>query len=158
MKEALAFQAQLKTIPSTCCLNVEESLLKAAWIDNFRGIRGLLFCPDANINVVDKKGRTPLYVASWLNNKNVVKVLLDYKEINVDKGKMIDGLNPFAIASEKGHFKIMERLIHYTNINEGAGWDSDSWTQHGTRDRVILEATAAHTTHEITTKTGVNSG
>ena len=80
MKEVLEYQTELKKLPSTCCLKVEESLLKAAKIGDFRGVRGLLLCPDANINAVDEKGRTPLYLASWLSHANVVKVLINDKK------------------------------------------------------------------------------
>ena len=104
--------------------------MKAVWVGDFRGIRGLLLCPGANINVVDKKGRTPLYLASWLGHNDAVEVLLKDKRIEVNKGRKIDGVNPFAIASEEGHFEIMEKLMTHEDIDEGKAWNSHIWTLH----------------------------
>ena len=150
MEDVLAYQTGLKTLPSTCCLSAKESLLEAAWIGDFRGIRGLLLCPGANINAHDGKGRTLLFLASWLSHKRAVDVLLKNTEVDVNMGKIIDGSSPFAIASVKGHFEIMKKLIKHPNIIEGKGWDSDSWTPHITKTNVFTEPTKTYTT-DLTT-------
>ena len=152
MKEVFAYQTELTKLPSTCCLKIQESMLKAAWIGDFRGIRGLLLCPDANINALDERGRTPLYLASWLSHTKVVEVLLNDTDIDVNKGNISDGSTPFSIASEEGHFEIMEKLINHNRIIAGKGWSIDSWTPHFTRSEVTTEQTALPTTIETTTR------
>ena len=127
-------------------------MLKAAWIGDFRGIRGLLLCPDANINALDERGRTPLYLASWLSHTKVVEVLLNDTDIDVNKGNNSDGSTPFSIASEEGHFETMEKLINHNRIIAGKGWSIDSWTPHFTRSEVTTEQTALPTTIETTTR------
>jgi len=154
IEEVLVYQTELKTLPSTCCIKLEESLLEAAWKGNFRGIRGLLLCPGININIVDKKGRTPLYLASWLHFVNAVDVLLNATDIDVNKGKKSDGSNPFAIASEEGHFDIMEKLILHGSISEGTGWDSDSWTLQIATSKVTPKKTETPDAVETTLSTG----
>ena len=152
IQEVLMYHFELKDLP-TCCLNADESLLKAAWIGDFRGIRGLLVCPNANINAVDMKGRTPLYLASWLNHRKVVEELLlvKDKEIDVNSGKLTDGNTPFSIASEKGHGEVLEKLIEHGEIRPGRGWNMDSWTTHIT----ILEIAVEPTTPQSTTETAI---
>ena len=54
---------------------------------------------------VDRRGRTPLYIASLKGHVEVVRVLLDLLNIDVDEGRDRDGATPFSIASEKGHFR-----------------------------------------------------
>ena len=44
----------------------------------------------------------------------------------------------------------MKKLIKHPNINEGKGWDSDSWTPHITRTNVLTEPTITYTT-DVTT-------
>ena len=55
---------KLTQVGATCCLNLKEALLRAAWVGDFRAIRGLLLCPDTDTGVVDYRGRTPLYLIS----------------------------------------------------------------------------------------------
>ena len=155
VKEVLKYKNELTQLSSTCCLRVKESLLKSAWIGDFRGIRGLLLCPDTDINAVDERGRTPLYLAAWLRHTKVVEVLLNDPNIDVNKGNTIDGGNPFSIASKEGHSDIMEKLINHIEIKESSGWNSDSWTNHIPRSKVKIEPTATQTTIETTTRRGL---
>ena len=115
----------------TCCLNENEGLLKAAVSGDHRAIRGLGQCPNADINTVDAKGRTPLYLASLLGHANATEELLKQKSIEFNKGRRLDGLTPFSIASQKGHNQIIRLLINYStkkyfDLNDG--WESDQWT------------------------------
>ena len=74
--------------------------------DNHRAMRGLAQCPEADLMTVDRRGRTPLYIASLKGHVEVVRVLLDkLLNIDVDEGRDRDGATPFSIASEKGHFR-----------------------------------------------------
>ena len=45
----------------------------ASNMDDHKAIRGLAKCPNTNINIADFKGRTPLYLASMMNNLKAVK-------------------------------------------------------------------------------------
>ena len=59
----------------TCCLNVSSVLLAASLINDFRAIRGLLQCPNADINTENQRRKTPIYLASWLGHLESVKAL-----------------------------------------------------------------------------------
>ena len=121
----------LEAEPS-CCLNVKESLLSAAWVGDFRAIRGLLQCPGSksNINTVDGKGRTQLYIASMMDHLQAVKVLSNNKHADVNLGARFDGGTPFSIASEKSHFNVLRSLIVNGQPDEDKGWCTDNWAQH----------------------------
>ena len=155
IKEVLDYQIELTKLQSSCCLNVCDSILKAAWIGDFRGIRGLLLCPDADINVVDEKGRTPLYLASWLRHTKVVEVILNNAKVDVNIGNIIEGSTPFSIASKKGHFEIMEKLLNHVKIKEGKGWTNDIWAFHFTQSKYKFEPTSTYTTIETIPRIGL---
>ena len=61
----------------TCCLKVNLSLLGAAGEGDYRALRGLLQCPGSksNINTVNIKGQSPLYIASMMGHIQAVNVL-----------------------------------------------------------------------------------
>ena len=135
IREAIMLRADLLQVGPTCCLNVDEGLLKAGYKGYFREIRGLLQCPESNINVIDRGGRTPLYLASLNGHYMAVQVLLEDKSIDVNIGKALDGGTAFSIASQKkvdGHFEVMRQLISYGNTNGKSvlnkGWCRDNWT------------------------------
>ena len=116
---------------STCCLNVNGSLLGAAWAGDFRAIKGLLQCPESksNVNTADKKGRTLLYIASMMGHLEAVQVLIQNIDVNANKGSKIDGGTAFSIASEKSHFDVMRALIKYGKSHKSNGWCSSQWTR-----------------------------
>lgn len=128
---SLSIRNTLLKSKHTCCLNENEGLLKAAESGDHRAIKGLGQCPNADINTVDAKGRTPLYLASLLGHEKATEELLTQKSIDFNKGRRLDGLTPFSIASQKGHNQIMSLLINnftkkYFDLNNG--WESDQWT------------------------------
>ena len=127
VKEAIANQAVLLQSHHTCCLKVNKGLLRAARENDYRAIRGLAQCPEANINIGDKKGRTPLYLASMMGHTPAVAELLNQGSIDVNKGRSLDGESPFSIASEKGHFHVMSLLLgnKYADVNRG--WNKHIW-------------------------------
>ena len=143
VKEAIANQAVLLQSHHTCCLTVNEVLLRAARENDYRAIRGLAQCPEANINIGDKKGRTPLYLASMIGHTQAVAELLQQGNIEVNKGRSLDGESPFSIASEKGHFHVMSLLLinKYADVNQG--WKAHSWTLQ-TKSSGLIKPTASH--------------
>ena len=64
IKEIFDLKRTLSQMRATCCLDINRVLLKTAMEGDFRAVRGLLQCPDSEINVVDERGRTPLYLAT----------------------------------------------------------------------------------------------
>lgn len=126
IEQALTLHSKLTKIGLTCCQNFKDSLLDAAWLGDFRAIKGQLKCPDVDVDVIDTSGRTPLYIASWKGHVEAVVVLLatDFNDI----GKKINGGTPFSIASEKHHSIIMKQLIKNGISNVNKGWCMDNWT------------------------------
>ena len=120
---------------NTCCLNKNMGLIKAAVSGNYRAIKGLGQCPDVDVNTIDAKGRTPLYIASWFGHAKATEELLKLENIEFNKGRRLDGLTPISIASQKGHSQIMNILTNHSYINDyvvNNGWKSDEWTfQYG---------------------------
>ena len=121
----------LLKINHTCCFNANEGLIIAAITGDHRAIRGLGQCPNADINTIDAKGRTPLYLASLLGHTKATQEILNHENISFNKGREIDGLSPFSIASQKGHEEIMTLLTNYSylkNDDVNIGWQGDYWT------------------------------
>ena len=127
IKEAISNQAILLQGNPTCCLEVNEGLLRAARKNDYRAIRGLAQCPKANLNIGDKKGRTPLYIASMKDHTQSVDVLLKQGSIDVNQGRSLDGKSPFSIASEKGHFRVMSLLLGNKCTDVNKGWSTNIW-------------------------------
>ena len=127
----LSYRNTLLKSKHTCCLNKNAGLLKAAISGDHRAIKGLGQCPNADINTVDVKGRTPLYLTSLFGHAKATEELLKQENIDFNKGRRIDGLTPFSIASQKGHVQIMRILIQHSYKNDldiDNGWLRDVWT------------------------------
>lgn len=127
--EALNMRSIFLQMIATCCLNVKNDLLAAAWIGDVRGIGGILRCPKSNVNTVDYRGRTPLFLASMQGHNQAVGALLTHGDIDLNIGTNT-GATAFSIASEKSHFQVMEQIIKKVS-NAGTmrdGWCLDNWT------------------------------
>ena len=111
----------------TCCVATNDKLIKAAEIGDHKAIRGLAKCPNSDINTADFKGRTPLYLASMLNNLKAVKEILSVHKLEPNKGRNLDGKTPFSISSEKSYSKVMELLLNHSTVNVNEGWRVDNW-------------------------------
>ena len=146
----MKYQPELTTLISTCCLKVGENLINSAWLGDYRAMRGLLLCPDAAINVMDKKGRTPLYIASWMNHVKVIETILNDTQIDANIGNFVDQNTPFSIASQKNHFEVMEKLINHVKMDEGKGWSVDCWAPQSVRPELMMEVTTTPTTISTT--------
>ena len=131
IKQAIELRSLSNNFSPTCCLNVRESIMGAAWVGDFRAIRGLLDCPgtEGNVNALDIRGRPPLYIAAMMGHIEAVKVLLKNSYVEVNRRTRANGGTPFSIASEKSSFDIMKVLIHERNTKESKGWCIDDWTK-----------------------------
>ena len=128
--EAIDWWSTLSQMSATCCLNVKEDLIKAANYGDFRAIRGLLLCPESDINIVDSRGHTPLYLSAWKGHIKAVEVLLANSKIDVNRGATANGQTAFSIASQKGHFEIMQILIRDNRTNANVGWCESKWARY----------------------------
>ena len=72
----LSIRSTLLKTKHTCCLNKNDGLLMAALTGDHKAIKGLGECPKADINTVDAKGRTPLYLASLFGHAKATEVNL----------------------------------------------------------------------------------
>ena len=70
---------------------------------------------EVNVNTVDKDGRTPLCVAAWNGQLDVVKLLLKSIGIDVNKSDMV-GRTPLHLASHRGHGEIVKVLLKDNRI------------------------------------------
>ena len=129
----------------TCCLKVNLSLLGAAGEGDYRALRGLLQCPGSksNINTVNIKGQSPLYIASMMGHFQAVNVLL--QDINVDAniGRNMNGGTAFSIASEKSRFNVMKMHVVSGKSDQNKGWCSDQWANpcHASNDELTKTPT-----------------
>ena len=128
--EVIRWWGTLSQIGATCCLNVDEDLLKAAAEGDFRSILGLLLCPESDINVDGRRGRTPLFLASLNGHIKALEALIENPNIDINKGEVVNGRTAFSIASEKGHFDNIRKLIYSDETDVNLGWIKDSWTNH----------------------------
>ena len=105
--------------------------MNSAWGNDYRAIKGLLQCPEPelNANTVDNRGRTPLYIASMMGHLQSVSAFLESSAVDVNIGVRNDGGTPFSIASENAHFTVMKALVlGQSNVN--TGWCRDNWVQY----------------------------
>lgn len=132
VKQILDIRSDLIEMMASCCRNVKQGIFTAAWTGDFRAIRGLLECPgtEININSVDKKGRTPLYIAAMMGHLKAVEVLISNTYIDANIGTSFDGKTAICIASEKAHVEVMKQLIINGDSNENKGWSNDDWTKY----------------------------
>lgn len=66
-----------------------------------------------NVNISDKNGITPLFIAVHNNNYDIVHILLEYNA-NTDMSNL-DGDTPLMIASAFGYIDIVELLLNYSS-------------------------------------------
>ena len=126
VKQAIELSSMSMDFRPTCCSAVDESLLGATWIGDHRAIRGLLDCPESNVEMLDNRGRSLLYIAGMMGHFEAVRVFLTNTNVYVDR-RVTNG-TVFSIASEKSHFDVMETLIRNGKSNMNIEWCNDRWT------------------------------
>ena len=128
-RETVNLHGQLLESNYTCCLDASRTLMQMAKVGDQRAVRGLAQCPNGNINMEDNKGRTPLYHATLGGHISVVHELLSVTEIiDVNRGRRLDGMTPFSIASQKGHFEMLRMFVLHENIHVNEEWLGERWT------------------------------
>ena len=127
-QEAITMRDEYLKQNHTCCIDATELLLKIAKLGDYKGIRGLAKCPNADINKQDVKGRTGLFMASWMGHFHAVREFLVLPNIDVNKGTLLTGETAYSIASKKSNFDVMVILSQHENVDVNIGWYSDDWT------------------------------
>ena len=59
-----------------------------------------MLCPDVDVNVIDEEGRTPLFLAAWNGEADIVKVLLENAKTDINKPDRM-GWTPLQAASHR---------------------------------------------------------
>ena len=115
-----------------CCLTLQKSETTEESGDWAK-------CPNADINEQDLKGRTALYLASWMGHLDAVNEFLVLPTIEVNKGLILTGETAYSIASKKNHFGVMKALSRHRNVDVNKGWIRDSWTTFIVRQQVSTD-------------------
>ena len=152
--EAVALRSVLLSLDVTCCLNVKSGLLAAAWENDYRALRGLLQCPESDINSVDERGRTPLYISALKGHIQSVQVLLNDPNVDNNVDLTRRGGTPFSIASEKLHSEILRQLIEHGKTDVNKGWNKDMWETDMQISKLSTNQDAETTLLSITSTTG----
>ena len=128
IKEAITRRDELLKGSNTCCLNATKVLLEIAKLGDYKGVRGLAKCPNADINKQDVKGRTGLYLASWMGHFDTVREFLVLPNIDANMGTKLTGDTAYSIASKKSNFDVMMILSQHREVDFNKGWLYDAWT------------------------------
>ena len=102
----LQAQEQSPNSAATAKLKVLSESMAASDITEIRR----LIAVRADVNVINKKGVTPLWEASWNGHTEVVKLLLDAGAY-VNIADTIIGITPLCMASFEGHYEVVKLLL-----------------------------------------------
>ena len=93
----------------------------AAKFGNIKEMKRLLALQDIQVNQVRRiDGGTPLIIAAYKGHSEVVKLLLDKKDIQVNQGDRC-GATPLIHAAKKGHLEVVKLLLERDNIHVNQG-------------------------------------
>ena len=97
--------------------NRQVTLLNgAAGWGHARIVNELLSMPGIDVNLAEKNGATPLYLAAQGGHVEVVKLLLDARGINVNLAALT-GVTPLYIAAQQGHVEVVKLLLGAPDID-----------------------------------------
>ncbi len=102
----LQAQEQSPNSAATAKLKVLSESMAASDITEIRR----LIEAGADVNVINKKGVTPLFQASVEGHYEIVKLLLDAKA-DVNKARTTNGITPLFWASGEGHYEVVKLLL-----------------------------------------------
>ena len=117
--EAFQWRDSMRQRGQTCCLTVLGGLHASALEGDIEAIRGLLECPDADINFSDNKGRTLLYLASLHGHTKAVHEFLQHSLLDVSSAD--EGTFLFHLASMHGHATVVTELLDRYKLDVDRG-------------------------------------
>ena len=81
-------------------------------------IMELLSHPKADVNLAEQEGvtPTPLWLAAWKGQVDVMIEVLSHPKIEVTKADTTNGYTPLCIAFAKGHVDLAKRLQIQTRL------------------------------------------
>ena len=59
-----------------------------------------MLCPDVDVNAINEEGRTPLFLAAWNGNADIVEVIMDNEAADINKSDRM-GWTPLQAASHR---------------------------------------------------------
>ena len=101
--------ALVVAISTSAAAAASTPLVKAVTSQDVAGVRALLDQPDANPNVEEADGATPLHYASKLGSEEMVAILLA-AGARADVANRY-GVTPLSLACESGSTRVVERLL-----------------------------------------------
>ena len=92
-------------------------LLLAALEGHTAVVRELLSVPDIDVNLAQTNGITPLYAAVQNGHLEIVRLLMEMRDINPALGSLDGGIAPLTMAAHKGRVAIAELLLSFRTVN-----------------------------------------
>jgi ankyrin repeat protein len=94
-----------------------DIILKELKKNNGKNIKRMISRNNIDINMVDEERMTALHHAAKLGNDKIIELLLDIKELDVNKQGGTQGLTALHYASSVGCIKCVKLLLNHQNIN-----------------------------------------
>ena len=114
--KAFKSQYMLKKIEHTCCSNqINAGLLRAAAADDLAWVKTFIVCPQLDINLGDKYGFTPLYLASREGHSQIVQAILEIPSVDVNIE--VNYKTSLMIAAENDHANIVALLLSNQQVD-----------------------------------------
>lgn len=151
------------------------NLLDSVKNEDLEKVEALLKQPDIDVNSIDRNGNTPLHLASENGYVQLVKALLEVKDINVNaknidrrkliypihtgddpnRGKLNYGKTPLYLAVENGHVDVVRVLLDHPDIDVNVK-DKYSvfplWLAVEYNDSKMVEALLRHSSIDVNAK------
>ena len=139
--EAYELRAKHMLSGMACCgvLNVSGEIRRAAEEGELKRLEELQHCTVEDINQVDGKGRTPLYLAILNGHLEVVKKFLEDPDIDVNRVEDESGTTALYLASATGNKEIVQLLLGHPkiNVNKGANVTALSIASENGHEEVV---------------------
>lgn len=76
-------------------------------------VEWLLNQPNINVNIADNRGTTPLHIACFKKNEDIVSILLERNDIVSINSQTNDGFTPLILAAISRNYFIVEMILDY---------------------------------------------